>query len=265
MEQGIGYRHDLKWWARPENAKRAKEFRMVTRTTANQPKGNYAQTPSVDDDRKHTHGDADVYGLERRVYFDLGGYYDLVDEEAYAYLADKINTGAATTARLVSAVDLGYSPQGVPLDVACSTDECASSVVFIKKWMRLSYTLITDQGRRFTLSQRLLGFVPRSTPLLILGRSTCQLCGYRTIEQQDQECATFVFQAERELDQPCQVRLPEPREDRGYHSESLRVHFVAVRDLFSFRDQQDGSYIHCGREYRPVLLHLSVWRFQAVA
>lgn len=33
----------------------------------------------------------------------------------------------------------------------------------------------------------MVGFVQRSTPLLLLGQHTCSICGYRTIEQQDHD------------------------------------------------------------------------------
>ena len=45
----------------------------------------------------------------------------------------------------------------------------------------------TNAGRRFTLTQTDIGFVRRSTPLLILGKRTCTLCGYKTVRQQDRD------------------------------------------------------------------------------
>ena len=47
--------------------------------------------------------------------------------------------------------------------------------------------MTTKAGRKFILTQANIGFVRRSTPLLILGKKTCTLCGYRTIRQQDSD------------------------------------------------------------------------------
>ena len=80
---------------------------------------------------------------------------------------------------------LGH-PGGVPIDMAAGTAG-GSSIVRVKKWATLNIEVVTRQGRRLYLAQQTVGFVPRSTALLLLGQSACTLCGYRTIEQQDED------------------------------------------------------------------------------
>ena len=45
----------------------------------------------------------------------------------------------------------------------------------------------TDVGRTHKISQQLIGFVSRDTPLLILGQQACGVCKYKTIEEQDKD------------------------------------------------------------------------------
>ena len=47
--------------------------------------------------------------------------------------------------------------------------------------------LRTDTGRYLTLTNAVVGFVRRTTPLLILRKRTCGVCGYRSIEEQDED------------------------------------------------------------------------------
>ena len=72
-------------------------------------------------------------------------------------------------------------------DVACATGSEKASVVWLKQWYVVSITIITDDGRRLQLTQQRVGLVDRSTKLLILGKDTCRICGYKTIRDQDQE------------------------------------------------------------------------------
>ena len=82
--------------------------------------------------------------------------------------------------------ELGFTSRGIPIDMAAASDS-GSSVVWVRRWARLTITLLTSNGIVITLSQQVVGFVQRNTPLLLLGQHTCSICGYRTIEEQDRD------------------------------------------------------------------------------
>ena len=126
------------------------------------------------------HGTTHVRGVTRRVYFDLGGEYDLMDDREYDLLKEAV-------ASTVTPTEMGFGNRGVPIDVACSNASNGSSIVRVKNWLRMTIHVISDSGRKFTLTQRLIGFVRRQSPLLIRGKTTCVICGYKTIRQQDRE------------------------------------------------------------------------------
>ena len=117
----------------------------------------------------------------------MGGEYDLVDDSQFDELVRDIRQGKVKHAKIISPTELGYSSKGVPVDLACTPNKRGSSIVWIDRWIRMSVQVTTNSGRNFILSQTNIGFVRRSTPLLILGKSTCTLCGYRTIRQQDDD------------------------------------------------------------------------------
>ena len=52
-------------------------------------------------------------------------------------------------------------------------------------WISITVRLVTDAGRQFTLNNLRIGIVKTTSPLLILGKKTCAICGYKTIRQQD--------------------------------------------------------------------------------
>ena len=97
MEEELGYRHDTKWWSKPDNVKNTKEFHMP-------PRRRYSQTPVEEKMIANTLTVALEYTAfkQRRVYVDRGGYYDLVDEVEYTYLANKINSDTAIFACCLS-------------------------------------------------------------------------------------------------------------------------------------------------------------------
>ena len=185
LKDKLGLRNDSLWWASPGNRQKAKDYaashqwanRAGTAAPVNTSMSTVAATPY--------HGVAEFVGITRPVYFDLGGVYNLADAEAYTHVcaAAAVNTNAAT---LVSPTDLGFSERGVPIDMAGASGT-GSSLVWVQKWGRLTIHVCTRNGRRITLSQQVVGFIRRSTPLLLLGQHTCTICGYRTIEQQDHD------------------------------------------------------------------------------
>ena len=123
----------------------------------------------------------------KRVYIDLGGEYDLMDDREYDLLKEAVVTGEIPGASAVSLNEMGFGDRRVPIDVACSNASDGSFIVRVKKCLRMTIHVTTDSGRRFALTQRLVGFVKRQSPLLILGKATCAICGYKTTRQQDQE------------------------------------------------------------------------------
>ena len=62
-----------------------------------------------------------------------------------------------------------------------------ASIAWVDRWVRMTIEVTNAVGRKITLTQVDIGFVRRSTQLLILGRKTCMICGYKTIYQQDEE------------------------------------------------------------------------------
>ena len=143
-----------------------------------------AQTPARPVD-EGTHGYAQIGPMCRRVYFDLGGVYDLMDDTHFDILKNEIQAGNVVGAKILTPREMGFSDKGVPVDLACATDDGSSSVTWIKRWISITVRVMTDTGRMFTLNNLRIGIVKRTTPLLILGKKTCSLCGYKTIRQQD--------------------------------------------------------------------------------
>ena len=128
------------------------------------------------------HGWADLADTTRTIYFDLGGEFNLADNALYQHVLAAADRNPANV-QLLHATDLGH-PFGVPIDMAAGTNG-TSSIVRVHRWARLNIVVNTAQGRTLHLSEQTVGFVHRSSPLLLLGQSACKLCGYRTIEQQD--------------------------------------------------------------------------------
>ena len=137
--------------------------------------------------RTYSHGHAWLCGHKRRVYFDLGGVYDVMDDHGYASMAEAITTGRIRGASLVTPQELGHTSRGVPVDVACATGSGTTSIAYIRRWARFPVRIETDSGRSFQLMQLTVGFVRRTTRLLILGQRSCTRCGYKTVEQQDDD------------------------------------------------------------------------------
>ena len=180
MTEAFGYADMFSWWHNVNNIARA----LAYIKQAEQPKPQNAQR-KLTGRNDYAHGNALVGHIKRRVYFDLGGEYDLIDDTQFEEIQQAIQQGRMPGASMVTPEQLGFSSKGVPIDVACTTSAEGSSVTWIKRWMKATVRLTTDSGRTFTLHQLCIGFVRRTTPLLILGKNTCGICGYRTIRRQD--------------------------------------------------------------------------------
>ena len=137
-------------------------------------------------EESHTHGIAQIGPVSRLVYFDLGGVFDLVDLGTYYTLLDLIARGKLPNAKALTPMDIGYPERGVPIDVAAAHDG-QSSVIYVQHWIRVTVVVRTHAGRELRLTQLVIGAVQRATPLLILGKRTCAICGYKSIEQQDRD------------------------------------------------------------------------------
>ena len=133
------------------------------------------------------HGVATFAGVTRNAYYDLGGYYILADDEDWGEICERVSAGLDTVTRIIPHMEIaGSTENGVPVDVAVSSSG-GSSVCYIRKWVRTTVEITTHHGMNHILHGQLVGFVARSTPLLILGQQACRLCGYKTIEMQDAE------------------------------------------------------------------------------
>jgi len=174
------YEHRYRWWNGIQNILQARkeifgEVKPQHIQRCNKTTCSYA------------HGIAMRGSIERPAYFDLGGEYDLMDDIHYDEIKQAIESGEMDNAKIISPQELGYAKRGVPVDLACSTSNQNSSIVWIDRWIRATIKVTTTSGRKFVLTQTNIGFVRRSSPLLILGKKTCTLCGYRTIRQQDND------------------------------------------------------------------------------
>ena len=101
MEQRIGYRHSMDWWAVEGNAAAAKSFRMAG--TGATPQS--AQQEALAD---YTHGIATICGQQRLLYFDLGGYHNLMDDTDYQKIIQGINDNTIRDASRITPIDMGY-------------------------------------------------------------------------------------------------------------------------------------------------------------
>ena len=173
------YRHMHRWWSGAANVMAARKLIF------GDIKPQYMQSGSGV--YKYAHGKANIGPIQRPVYFDLGGEYDLLDDLHYDEIIKCIEDGDVRGAEVITPEQLGHSARGVPVDLACSTSTSGSSIAWVKRWIRIIVEVTTKAGRKFILTQANIGFVRRSTPLLILGKKTCTLCGYRTIKQQDSD------------------------------------------------------------------------------
>ena len=182
MKKDIGYTDTFKFWHNVNNIAKARNYlaeRKGERAVAPQ---NAQRAMNV---KANTHGVATFGDHGRPIYFDLGGTYDLMDDYDYERIEQDIIQGKIPHAELLNPVQLGFTSRGVPVDVACSTDTGTTSIVWIKRWIRVTLQVTTHRGRNITLTQTTIGFVKRTAPLLILGKRTCAVCGYKGIEQQD--------------------------------------------------------------------------------
>lgn len=136
----------------------------------------------------YAHGVANLMGISVDAYFDLGGIKILINDDHYDEICGKMRNGLLPDTEMVTLHEMGFTNRGVPVDLACSTNE-GSSVVWIKRWVRTTIAINTKAGRMHILTRQVVGFVRRSTPLLIVGQEGCRLCGYKNIEQQDEEQA----------------------------------------------------------------------------
>ena len=181
------------WWSNRDNRDRAQQYatahQWATMARPAPPGANdladslCCHPCPMPEPRVAYHGTVQLLNQERHIYFDLGGDYNLADEPLYdaaVSLAGEEGNGVA----LVTLAELGYTERGIPIDMAGGASG-GSSLVWVTKWARLVLDIHTALGRRLRLNHQLVGFVQRSTPLVLLGQNACGLCGYRTIEQQD--------------------------------------------------------------------------------
>lgn len=120
-------------------------------------------------------------------YCDLGGDNNIIsDMECYHELCERIREGHDVVSRVIQPQDMVYTARGVPIDMS-GGEEGDTSVVYVKRWVSTTIRMVTYTNRTVVMYQQLVGFVARSTPLLLLGKTACRLCGFRTIREQGQK------------------------------------------------------------------------------
>ena len=102
MTNKFAYEHAYSWWHYVNNIAKAKNYinNITPPQRAQQPSGTLQDS---------THGDADIGPMRRRVYFDLGGEYDLMDDHGYAKLREEILAGNVVGARILTPREIGFS------------------------------------------------------------------------------------------------------------------------------------------------------------
>ena len=176
--------NDPIWWSNMDNQAKAQQYAQAHQWATRSLDEDVVATETQTNKRNASHhGWAILAGTTRKVYFDLGGEFNLADGSLFDIVKDACNHGNSTI-RLIAPAELGY-PNGVPIDMAAGNTG-TSSIVRVSKWAKLNIEISTLQGRRLHLTQQTVGFVNRSSPLLLLGQEACRLCGYRTIEEQDE-------------------------------------------------------------------------------
>jgi len=144
MTELFGYVDEFSWWHNVNNIAKAREF------INNLPSPQNAQRAI---NKAFTHGNARIGPVTRRIYFDLGGEYDLIDNQGFEELTRAINNGNLPNAQIISPQHLGFKDRGVPIDVACATGKTTSTVVWIQRWIAATVRVQTDAGRSITLTQ----------------------------------------------------------------------------------------------------------------
>ena len=155
MKQEIGYQHTFQFWHNVNNVAKVNNYLRDKALPQDMQK-----TPSGLD-AQYTHGIAEIGPFTRQAYFDLGGYFNLMDDANYVLLTQLIREGRIPHAQLLTPADLGYSSKGVPIDVAAAAGQTQTSVIYVNKWIAINITVRAKSGRVFKLNQVVLGFVPR--------------------------------------------------------------------------------------------------------
>ena len=126
------------------------------------------------------YGFARLAGLTVETYFDSECGCNLFHLSAYDSIRRRIATGVDTVSELCSLEDLGYPQTGLPITIFMT-----GSIVHATKWMRTTILVTNRHGREIELTQQLVAFVNRPTPLLVLGRDAFHLCGFLTVKDQE--------------------------------------------------------------------------------
>ena len=140
MIEKIGYNDTARWWFNVNNIAKAQRFLKVI------PAKQLAMRESTEDGATG-HGVAWIAGIMRRVYFDLGGEFNLLDRLALRQLCLELAKGHYAIKR-ITPEEMGYTSKGVPIDVACATGAEKASVVWVTEWYVVTITIITDEGRK---------------------------------------------------------------------------------------------------------------------
>ena len=125
------------------------------------------------------YGFARLAGLRVEMYFDSLCGCNLFHLSAYESIRRRIETGVDTVSELCSLEDLGYPPTGLPITIFMT-----GSIVHATKWMRTTILVTNRYGHEIELTQQLVAFLNRPTPLLVLGRDAFRLCGFLTVKDQ---------------------------------------------------------------------------------
>ena len=191
LAEKVNMTEDPLWWTVLANRRKAQDYALAHQWAARKASG----PPHNGSDHSaaarasslmgpNHHGWAELVGECRSLYFDLGGEFNLVDEALFEQA--RRNAQLSTSRTTIISPTTFEDPRGIPIDMAASS-QANSSVIWVRKWALMDLVLHTRHGRCLHLAQQRVGFVNRSTPLLLLGQAACEVCGYRTIEQQDMD------------------------------------------------------------------------------
>ena len=117
MGKLFGYMHEFNYFHNINNLASVKNYLSENPQPTQPPKLQAAQRAA---NFNFTHGKGQVGPVIREIYFDLGGFYNLIDDSCWEVLKEMIATGKLKGARIVTPEEMGYSRKGVPVDVAAT-------------------------------------------------------------------------------------------------------------------------------------------------
>ena len=164
LADNVQMTNDPIWWSNTDNQSKAQQYASAHQWAARAPTDHEETVAEIRASKRNAshHGWAILAGTTRKVYFDLGGEFNLADDALFHLVKDAHNCGSSTV-QLIKPATLGY-PNGVPIDMAAGSTG-SISIVRVTKWAVLNIEVGTLQGRRLHLpTSRGLCQSQQSTP-----------------------------------------------------------------------------------------------------